>query len=779
LSRNRTPFEKQNELIRTLRNQLEATERELADEKWVFEQFLQSPSWRLTYPIRWLAKQLRALKAWIIETGGPRSASATAQSLENRPALQPQALEIEQDKSAADLKEFFTSLYRIQLQSFLASNLPLRLPHSEKPEISVILVLYNRAELTLACLRSIAENYSERLEIIIVDNNSSDDTSLLLDRLHGAHIIRNKENLNFLLAVNQGAREAHGEYLLVLNNDTQLMPGALRSTLKTIRSSTDIGAVGGRLILLDGTLQEAGSIIWRDGSCLGYGRGDDPFAPTYMFQRDVDYCSGAFLLTPRNLWNQMGGFDETFKPAYYEETDYCMRLWNRGKRVVYDPNAVLLHYEFASSASVKSATDLQREHQAILVDHHREALSRHYPADLNWTLLARMKGNTKRILFIDDRVPHTWFGSGYPRARAILLGMIQQGFFVTFYPSWVLNEEWSTVYSDMPREVEFMMSYGFRLLEAFLRNRRGYYDTIFVSRPHNMGPLARILAAVPEWFEGVNIIYDAEALFFAREVGLNELRGTPLPQEEVEKMLREEVNVAAVADCVVSVSEAEKRAFERNGVERVRILGHSLSPEPLDRPFQQREGFLFVGAVHEEATPNGDSLVWFLEEVFPKIQEVLGTDATVTIAGFINSERIKQLATPSVRITGHLPDLTGLYAAARVFIAPTRYAAGIPHKVHEAAARGLPVVATPLLATQLGWQEGAQLLVGHDAESFARKCIELHKDEELWMKLRQAGLDRVRTECSKEVFDLGLKEILSTRAKARDYEVASASHKEF
>ena len=775
-----SPFNKQNELIRSLRKQLEATERELANQKWVFDQFLQSPSWRLTYPIRWLARQLRALRDWLLEkTGGPRSASATARSLKDRTPLQQEENEIVQDETAASLKELFTAFYGIQLQSFLAANAPLQLPHSEKPEISVILVLYNRAELTLACLHSLMENQAQRLEIIIVDNASTDSTPLLLDRLQGARIIRNSENLNFLLAVNQAAREATGEYLLVLNNDTQIMPGTLRSALSTIRSSPDIGAVGGRLILFDGTLQEAGSIIWRDGSCLGYGRGDDPFAPTYMFQRDVDYCSGAFLLTPRNLWKELGGFDETFKPAYYEETDYCMRIWRRGLRVVYDPNAVLLHYEFASSASVKAATDLQTEHRGILVERHREALSTHYPADLNWTLPARMKSGRKKILFIDDRVPHTWFGSGFPRARTILLGMVRQGFFVTFYPSWVLNEDWATVYSDMPAEVEFMMGYGPPLLEAFLRNRRGYYDIIFVSRPHNMEPLARILAANPEWFPGVSIIYDAEALFVARNAALGELKGTPLPQEEIERMLRDEVGLAAVADCVVSVSETERRAFEKNGVDRVRILGHALTPAPIDTPFEERKGFLFVGAVHQEATPNGDSLIWFLEEVFPKIQATLGTEASLTIAGFINSERVRQLAGPSVRITGHIPDLTDLYSRARVFIAPTRYAAGLPHKVHESAARGLPVVATPLLATQLGWRDGAHILVGSDAESFASKCIELHQNEELWAKLRQSGLDRIKTECSEDFFESSLKEILSTRTKARDHEVATALRKEF
>jgi cellulose synthase/poly-beta-1,6-N-acetylglucosamine synthase-like glycosyltransferase len=321
LSQSSSPLNKQSELIRSLRKQLEATERELADQKWVFEQFLKSPSWRLTAPLRWLKARLTG-EPPINEKVGEKINKAGGQSLS--------LAESEPEESTLELKDLFSRLYRVQLRSFLASNSTLELPRSSNPEVSVLIVLYNRAELTLACLRSLTENASERLEIVIVDNASSDDTSKLLDRLRGANIIRNSENLNFLLAVNQAARAAHGKYLLMLNNDAQVLPGTLRSALRTIGSSPDIGAVGGRLILLDGTLQEAGSIIWRDGSCLGYGRGDDPFAPTYMFRRDVDYCSGAFVLTPRDIWNQMGGFDERYKPAYYEETDYCMRLWERG-----------------------------------------------------------------------------------------------------------------------------------------------------------------------------------------------------------------------------------------------------------------------------------------------------------------------------------------------------------------------------------------------------------------------------------------------------------------
>jgi GT2 family glycosyltransferase len=750
LSPSSSQFNKQNELIRSLRKQLEATERELAGQKWLLQQYLQSPSWRLTAPIRWLAKQLRVLRDFFQESKGQ------PESPTSRPVLGDEESDpLPTDEGALELKQFFTDLYSMQLQSFLTSGATFEVPHSDTPELSILIVLFNRAELTLACLRSLAENHSVRMEIIIVDNASVDDTPLLLDRLCGVRIIRNAENRNFLLAVNQAAKEARGEYLLLLNNDAQVLPGTMQSSLQTIRSAPDIGAVGGRLILLDGTLQEAGSIIWQDGSCLGYGRGDNPFAPMYMFRRDVDYCSGAYLLTPRHIWEKLGGFDESFKPAYYEETDYCTRVWKRQLRVVYDPNSVVLHYEFASADSTAKATELQRDHQHIFAARHQSLLATHLAPDLNSILPARMKdsGKKRRVLFIDDRVPHTWLGSGFPRARAILLTLLQQGCFITFYPLSEFEESWISVYDDMPATIEFMLGYGPPLLEPFLRNRPGYYDSIFVSRPHNMKILRSLLDAHPDWFKATSVIYDAEAIFVTREITYRELGGTPFLSDEADALLQHEVDLASAADCVVAVSPRDADQFRRHGIEDVRVIGHSLAPSPTPRPFEQRSGFLFVGAIHEEAGPNRDSVIWFIEEILPRIQSELGTDVSFTIAGVNKSTRVKELATSTVLIAGHLPDLTELYDKSRVFVAPTRYAAGIPHKVHEAAARGIPIVATPLLASQLGWQDGDPFLVGGDAETFARKCVTLYKERELWTKLRQAGLERIRQECSTETFE--------------------------
>ncbi len=175
----------------------------------------------------------------------------------------------------------------------------MRLPRAESPVVSVLLPVFNRADLTLRCLRSLAA-IQLPMEIIVIDNASTDLTAALLGRTTGAMVVRNTQNVGFLAAINQAADLARGETLLLLNSDTEVLPGSLEAALETLSASTSIGAVVGRLVHPDGKLQEAGAIVWRDGSCQSYGRGDDPNAPAYMFRRLVDFGSAAFLLTRRS-----------------------------------------------------------------------------------------------------------------------------------------------------------------------------------------------------------------------------------------------------------------------------------------------------------------------------------------------------------------------------------------------------------------------------------------------------------------------------------------------
>lgn len=658
-------------------------------------------------------------------------------------------------------KQALDLLNKVVLNNFLNTSAPLFFPEVESPKISIILILYNRAELTLSCLYSILHNQFKSIEVVIVDNHSTDQTRELLQRIQGAKVILNSENLHFLLACNQASKIATGEYLLFLNNDAQLLGDSLNIAIQTIESSENIGAVGGKIILPDGSLQEAGSIIWQDGSCLGYGRGDSPHSPQYMYRRAVDYCSGAFLLTSRNLFLELGGFDEDYQPAYYEETDYCVRLQQQGKRIIYDPNIAVLHYEFASSSN-KSSSDhaiaLMERNQQLLINKHQNWFKQQYPADLKNVLLAcnSPQKSTHRLLMIDDRVPHPYLGSGYTRSYKILSIFEKMGYLVTVYPTDLsYQENWTEIYSDIPQTIEVMRGYGLLQLEDFLKERPGYYDVIWVSRPHNMEHLNYVISQADVIGKG-KIIYDAEALYCLREFEQQRLKGEVLSPEEMEEQIKTELKLAQNCDQIISVSPQEQQRFLAYGYPKVAVLGHSLPVHPTPNSFEQRQDILFVGSVYGMESPNADSILWLAEEIFPKIQQELGDSIKLLIVGNNTVDELKQrilnLNNSAIQMLGRVEDLTQFYNQTRLFIAPTRFAAGIPHKVHEAAAYGLPVVTTPLIAAQLGWQHESDLLIADDTQEFMRECIKLYQNQKLWENLRLSALNRIQIECSPETF---------------------------
>jgi len=641
-------------------------------------------------------------------------------------------------------------LAEAQLACFLstAGNLQHSVP--EQPELTVIIVVHNRDDLTFQCLWSLSIQDFSSYEVIIVDNASTDRTSVLLKRIDGARVIRNEENLHFIRAANQAAKEARGEFLLFLNNDTKLFPGSVASAVKTIRSSDDIGVVGGRLIFPNGILQEAGGILWNDGTCEGYGRGDNPSLYKYLFQRDVDYCSGAFLLTRKNVFVKTGGFDNDYEPAYYEDVDYCRKLWDSGMRVVYDPGAALLHYEFAS-ATPEEALALQTSHRVIFCRKH--PLQGHADPGSGNQLRARNKRKfSHTVLLLEEYTPHPYLGAGYPRTHRILSALLQLGCFVTVHPT-RKEEEWREVYRDIPGEVEVLIGRG--SLESILEERKNYYGVLIVSRPKNWEAIRNLRCQRPDLFHGMRIIYDTEALASIRDaaaMGLNE--------QETKDLIQHETELASEADCVVAVSETEKQILLHNGVASVEVLGYAVAANPGERTFAGRHGFLFVGAIHDDATPNADSVLWFMNEIFPILRKELGSEATVTLAGLNHSDRIASIRCEGLLRAGAPDDLTAVYDAARVFVAPTRFGAGIPIKVLDAAAHGVPVVATSLVAKQLGWQDGVELLTGDGPAEFAQQCIRLYQNDSIFYQLRMNALERIHSECAPEQFRVKVNRIL-------------------
>jgi GT2 family glycosyltransferase len=217
---------------------------------------------------------------------------------------------------------------------------------------SIVIPTHNGVEHLQLCLASLQRALPEPFagEVIVVDDGSGAEMQAMLDEWKTAmpylRVIRNAQNRGFVASCNRGARAAKADILVFLNDDTIPQVGWLRALLRTFRERPDAGAVGGKLIYPDGRLQEAGNFVFSDGSAANFGRDDRLVdAPFYSHLREVDYCSGALLATPRALFAEIGGFDKRYEPGYYEDTDYCFEVRRHGRRVYYQPESLVVHTE--------------------------------------------------------------------------------------------------------------------------------------------------------------------------------------------------------------------------------------------------------------------------------------------------------------------------------------------------------------------------------------------------------------------------------------------------
>ncbi len=650
---------------------------------------------------------------------------------------------------------------RTNLRAFLETPNLLRFKTPAQPLVSVILVLYNKAEVTIACLERLLIQEDVPFEVILLDNASSDETPELLDRIEGAHIIRSEVNLHYLKGANLAAKAAKGEYLLFLNNDVLMCRGAIGAAVRVFESG-GAGVAGGRLVHPDGFLQEAGGIIFSDGSAQGRGVRDDPFDPSYASLRSVDYCSGAFLMTPRSLFDDLGGFDPAFSPAYYEDVDYCIRVREKGLDVVYTPGATLIHSESSSFASRNEAELLMHQHQKILTARHPSFLSKRPVPDMEARqFTASFLCRRKRLLFIDDLLPQPELGQGLPRTSLIFQHLLYKGFDISFLS---FNEQTSTPGSapEIPSHVEILSGFPEERLKSFFEQRGGELGIVLVSRPHNMQRIQTVLEELPALKSRLRIIYDAEAVFAKRELFKRELRdGTQFLDAELKEIFGLELRVAKNADIVLCVSEQEASLFRKAGHPRVFVLAHGVLLNPTPSDFTERSGFLMVGPTVRPDSPNTDAVRWFLDQVQPSLISELGSeDACFTLAGKSSMNRLLDKGTSCFRMPGLVPGLYPFYDSHRIFVAPLRFGAGIPLKIIEASAHGIPVVTTPLPASQLGWENEKELLVGADAVEFSKQCVRLYQDKALWESLRTAAIDRVRKGYLKSSFIQALDAIL-------------------
>ena len=235
----------------------------------------------------------------------------------------------------------------------LAAGAKDRTQGSREVVASIIIPVWNQLKFTRQCVARLRETTPQHLyELVFIDNGSQDGTAEFLAHLGGnTRVITNSENLGFGTACNEGAAVARGKYLVFLNNDTAPHPGWLEALLETAGRDSSIGAVGPKVLWPDGRLQEAGALMFQDGSSGGFGNFDDPSVAAYNQLCEVDYCSANGLLVRRDAFDKLGGFDRRYAPAYYEDTDLCFGIRTLGMKVIYCPASTVTHFAGTTSGA--------------------------------------------------------------------------------------------------------------------------------------------------------------------------------------------------------------------------------------------------------------------------------------------------------------------------------------------------------------------------------------------------------------------------------------------
>jgi O-antigen biosynthesis protein len=638
---------------------------------------------------------------------------------------------------------------------------PVTLPRTGAPTASIIVPVHNQEVFTHNCLRAIAQAATDTpYEVIVVDDASGPELQSALELVENLRVVRHEPNVGFLRSTNAGAAVAQGEFLVLLNNDTLVTDNWLDALVSAMRRDPAVGIAGARLLFPDGRLQDAGGIMFTDATGVNYGKWEDPSHPAYNFVRETDYCSAACLITRRDLWERVGGFDERFTPAYYEDTDYAFTVRQLGHKVVCEPRANVLHFEGGSHGTdiTRGVKLSEAVNRGKFVEKWRGVLDAEHLQPGSDPLIASHRPPREVVVVVDHHVPTHDRDSGSRRMFAVITALRQLGVHVVFVPADLDRKEpYTSELQDSGVEVLF----GDLDLREYLVRLEPIITMCLVSR---LSTAVTHLAMVRDLFPEARLVFDTVDLTFVREkrrvalLGMEDAKG-------VDRLEKQELAVARVADEVWVVTDDEATTIADSIPDAsVAVIPNVHDEEVMSTPFDRRRDLLFIGSFLHP--PNADAVEFFVADVLPRVLSDL-PEIRLYVVGNQPDERIRRLQSDSVVITGWVQDVRPYLAGCRVAVAPLTYGAGLKGKVGHTMGSGLPTVMTSVAAEGYGITDGVEAFIADDPSEFAEKVIRLYEDVSLWEAMAERGAQFIRSRYSREVMATRLADALDRARRHR------------